>query len=117
MNDGVAALHASVDHPAKMVDGFGPDRIRQPAYPAEWTVADTLSHLGSAAVIMRRGFEEGVAGRDADGDVNQSVWDEWSAKSPDDQAADALEAMPPSWPCWTRPPTANSKRSTSPWAR
>ena len=92
MNDVVAALHASVDHLAKMVDGLGPDRIRQPAYPSDWTVADTLSHLGSGAVIMRRGFEDGVAGRDADGDFNQSVWDEWNAKSPEDQAADALDA-------------------------
>ncbi len=92
MNDVVAALQTSVDHLRTIVDGLGPDRIRQSAYPSEWTVADTLSHLGSGAVIMRRGFEDSLAGRDADGDFNQSVWDEWNAKSPDDQAADALEA-------------------------
>ena len=92
MSEELAALHASVDQLHRIVAGLGPDQIRQPAYPTEWTVADTLSHIGSGAVIMRRGFEDALAGRDTPGDFNQSVWDEWNAKSPDDQAADALVA-------------------------
>jgi uncharacterized protein (TIGR03083 family) len=92
MSEELAALHASVDQLHRIVSGLGPDEIRQPAYPTEWTVADTLSHVGSGAVIMRRGFEDALAGRDTPGDFNQSVWDEWNAKSPDDQAADALVA-------------------------
>jgi len=92
MSEELAALHASVDHLRSVVDGLGPDQIRQSAYPTEWTVADVLSHIGSGAVIMRRGFEDNLAGRDTPGDFNQSVWDEWNAKSPDDQAAEALAA-------------------------
>jgi uncharacterized protein (TIGR03083 family) len=92
MTEELAALHASVDQLHRIVAGLGPDQIRQPAYPTEWTVADVLSHVGSGGVIMRRGFEDALAGRDTPGDFNQSVWDEWNAKSPDDQVADALVA-------------------------
>jgi uncharacterized protein (TIGR03083 family) len=60
------------------------------AYPSEWTVADTFSHLGSGAVIGKRGFEDSVAHRDRDAEFNQSVWDEWNAKSPSDQVSDSL---------------------------
>jgi uncharacterized protein (TIGR03083 family) len=77
-------LEASRDRLARLVGALTPGQIRQQAYPSEWTVADVLSHLGSGAVITR--------GR-LDGDVDmQAVWDEWNAKDPDAQAADALEA-------------------------
>jgi len=92
MSEAPAALHASVEHLRAVVVGLGPDQLRQSAYPTEWTVADVLSHLGSGGEIMRRGFEDTLAGRDTPGGFNQSVWDEWNAKSPDDQAADALVA-------------------------
>jgi uncharacterized protein (TIGR03083 family) len=92
MSEELAALHASVDQLHRIVAGLGPDQIRQSAYPTEWTVADVLSHVGSGGVIMQRGFEDALAGRDTPGDFNQSVWDEWNAKSPDDQAAEALVA-------------------------
>jgi uncharacterized protein (TIGR03083 family) len=92
MSEALAALHASVDRLHRIAAGLGPDQVRQSAYPTEWTVADVLSHIGSGAVIMRRGFEDRLAGRETPGDFNQSVWDEWNAKSPDDQAAEALMA-------------------------
>ena len=92
MSEPVAALHASVDHLRTIVQGLSPEQLRQPAYPTEWTVADVLSHIGSGGIIMRRGLEDTLAGREADGAFNQSVWDEWNAKSPDDQAAEALAA-------------------------
>jgi uncharacterized protein (TIGR03083 family) len=77
-------LAASDNRLARLVGALAPEQIRQQAYPSEWTVADVLSHLGSGAVITR--------GR-LDGDVDmQAVWDEWNAKNPDAQAADALEA-------------------------
>jgi uncharacterized protein (TIGR03083 family) len=77
-------LAASRDRLARLVGGLTPGQIRQQAYPSEWTVADVLSHLGSGAVITRERL---------DGDVDmQAVWDEWNAKDPDAQAADALEA-------------------------
>ena len=78
------ALHRSAEHLHGVVDGLGPEEVRAPAYPTEWTVADVLSHLGSGATIMRLRL---------DGEVDmQAIWDEWNAKDPDTQAADALVA-------------------------
>jgi len=77
-------LASSVDRLAALVHSLTPQQLRQQAYPAEWTVAQVLSHLGSGAVITRLRL---------DGDVDaQSVWDEWNAKDPDAQAVDSLQA-------------------------
>ncbi|MGO8871120.1 MAG: maleylpyruvate isomerase family mycothiol-dependent enzyme [Acidimicrobiales bacterium] len=92
MSEGLPALHDSVEHLRQLVGRLEPDQLRQPAYPDGWTVADVLSHLGSGAVILRRGLDDVVSGRKRSADVNQSVWDEWNAKVPDAQAADALVA-------------------------
>ncbi len=92
MSEELAALHASVGHLRTIVGDLSPDQLRQSAYPTEWTIADVLSHVGSGGVIMRRGLEDTLAGREPDGAFNQSVWDEWVTMSPDDQAAGALAA-------------------------
>ena len=77
-------LNASRQRLADWVEQLTPEQVRQQAYPTEWTVADVLSHLGSGATIMRLRLE---------GDVDmRAVWDEWNAKDPDTQAADALVA-------------------------
>jgi uncharacterized protein (TIGR03083 family) len=60
------------------------------AYPKEWTIADTFSHLGSGAVIGKQSFENSITHREADPDFNASVWDEWNAKLPADQVSDSL---------------------------
>lgn len=78
----VGVLGASVGRLAALVEPLTPQQLRQQAYPTEWTVADVLSHLGSGAVFTRLRL---------DGEVDmQPVWDEWNAKDPDTQAADAL---------------------------
>jgi uncharacterized protein (TIGR03083 family) len=92
MSEELTALHVSATRLHRIVGGFGPEQVRQSAYPSEWSVADVLSHLGSGAVIMRRNFEDALAGNEADGSFNQSVWDGWNAKTPEDQAAEALVA-------------------------
>ncbi len=92
MSSGLEALDNSVDHLNKLVSQLSADQLTQPAYPTEWTIADTLSHIGSGAVIFTRAVEDVVHGRDTDADFNQSVWDRWNAKSPGEQAADSLLA-------------------------
>jgi uncharacterized protein (TIGR03083 family) len=92
MSDELSALHESVAHLRTLTSGFGPERVRASAYPTEWTVADTLSHIGSGAVITARGVEVATGQRPSDPDFSQTVWDEWNAKDPDAQAADALAA-------------------------
>ena len=63
-----------------------------PAYPSEWTIADTLSHLGSGAVIFLRMLEDSLAGEATPADMAPAVWDVWNAKSPAEQATDSLQA-------------------------
>jgi len=92
MTEGLKALHSSVDRLHGIVGGLDAAQLRGQAYPSEWTVADVLSHLGSGAVISRRGLEDGLAGVAPDPAFNQTVWDEWNAKDPEAQAAGVLEA-------------------------
>ncbi len=92
MSDSLAALHASVDRLAALVGPLEPATLETSAYPTEWTIADTLSHLGSGAVIFLRLLDDALAGRETPGDAFPAVWDEWNAKSPTDQAADAVVA-------------------------
>ena len=92
MTNELDALRHTVDHLHDVVGRLSVDQIKGPAYPSEWTVAETLSHLGSGAVIFAHGLAVSVAGEEGDPGFNQSVWDEWNAKAPEEQAADALVA-------------------------
>ena len=92
MPDRLAALHASVDHLAAVVGPLSPDQLTASAYPSEWTIADTLSHVGSGAVIFCRVLDAALADLKTPGDAFPAVWDEWNAKSPAAQAADSLVA-------------------------
>jgi uncharacterized protein (TIGR03083 family) len=51
-----------------------------------------MSHIGSGAVILSQRFDDIVAGTEYDQSFQQGVWDEWNAKAPEDQVADALVA-------------------------
>jgi uncharacterized protein (TIGR03083 family) len=92
MSDPLAALHDSVDRLAAVVAPLDLATLTTPAYPSEWTIADTLSHVGSGAVIFLRLVDDTLAGAETPGDAFPGVWDMWNAKSPSDQAADALVA-------------------------
>ena len=92
MSERLAVLRASVEHLAALAARLDPGQYTSPAYPSEWTIADTFSHLGSGAVIAAANLDNVLAGRVGDPTFNQSVWDEWNAKAPADQVADALAA-------------------------
>ncbi|MCU1397381.1 MAG: hypothetical protein JWN62_490 [Acidimicrobiales bacterium] len=92
MTDQLHALHASAERLRAIVESLDATQLTERAYPAEWTIADTLSHLGSGAVIMRSGLEAAVSGTPVADGFNQSVWDEWNAKSPAEQAAGVIAA-------------------------
>lgn len=81
----VEVLSASVQQLAALVGSLAPDQLRQPAYPTEWKISDVLSHIGSGAVITRLTLDDKET-------ETQAIWDEWNAKDPDQQAADALDA-------------------------
>jgi uncharacterized protein (TIGR03083 family) len=85
-------LRNSVEHLRSVIESatnLDPDA---PAYPAEWSIADTLSHIGSGAVILKQLLEDAISGSEADAGFNQSVWDAWNAKTPIDQVKDGLTA-------------------------
>jgi uncharacterized protein (TIGR03083 family) len=92
MSEQMTALHSSVERLRAVVERLDPAEYDLPAYPADWSIADVLSHIGSGAVILRRRFDDIVDGRETDEDFNQSIWDEWSAKTSVAQVADVLTA-------------------------
>jgi uncharacterized protein (TIGR03083 family) len=86
------ALRASVARLRELTSEMNEADLSRQAYPAEWTIADVLSHLGSAAVITQRRLEDALAGRDTPDDFAPGVWDTWNAKSPTDKRNEALAA-------------------------
>jgi uncharacterized protein (TIGR03083 family) len=89
MDDNYQVLMGSVERLSDLVKGLGPDALRAQAYPSEWTIADVLSHLGSAAMISALRVDEVLGGAEVS---PEAIWDEWNAKDPDVKAADALAA-------------------------
>jgi len=92
MTNRLEVLRRSVAHLQSVVDRLDVIDYQSPAYPTAWSIADTLSHVGSGSVIMHRTFDDVIYQRTPDGDFNQMVWDEWNAKSPGAQVADAVVA-------------------------
>jgi uncharacterized protein (TIGR03083 family) len=86
------ALETSVAYLRTLSEGLDENQYVASAHPSEWTVADTMSHLGSGAVIMKRRIDDIVGGKETPPEFNQSVWDVWNAKSPHAQVTDALIA-------------------------
>jgi uncharacterized protein (TIGR03083 family) len=88
----VDALRSSVQRLRDLAAAMSEEELTAGAYPTEWTLAQVLSHLGSAAVITQRRLEDALAGQDTPDDFAPGVWDAWNAKGPDAQRADALAA-------------------------
>ena len=89
----IATLRNSHERLVSLVRPLSPAQLREQSYCSDWTVAQVLSHLGSGAeigLLMLPGAlgTAEPAGREA----FPPIWDAWNAKSPDDQAADALAA-------------------------
>jgi uncharacterized protein (TIGR03083 family) len=87
----IATLRESHERLAGLAQPMTPEQVRGQSYCRDWTNAQVLSHLGSGAEIallmLPGAIGEGEpVGREAFG----PVWDIWNAKSPDQQAADAL---------------------------
>ena len=88
----IDALRSSVGRLRDLAASLTEQQLTGGAYPTEWTVAQVLSHLGSAAVITQRRLEDALAGQDTPDDFAQGVWDTWNAKNPVAQRDDALTA-------------------------
>jgi uncharacterized protein (TIGR03083 family) len=89
----IAALRASHDNLRSIVGSLTPEQIRERGYPAEWTVAQVLSHLGSGAEINTLTVDAGLAGAEPVArETFPPIWERWNGKSPDEQASDGIKA-------------------------
>jgi len=92
MSSATDALRSSTDHLRSIVESLDAEQLRAPAYPTEWSIADVLSHLGSGAIIFVRQVDDSLHETPTPADFSRSVWSEWDAKTPDDQATGLLTA-------------------------
>jgi uncharacterized protein (TIGR03083 family) len=92
MDSPVRALRASVGRLHELAGGLDDAQVASQSYCDDWSIAQVLSHLGSGAVISLRGLQDARAGTSPPEGFNQSVWDEWDAKTPRAQTDDALVA-------------------------
>jgi uncharacterized protein (TIGR03083 family) len=89
-----AALRNSRTRLVDAVAPLTPEQLRERSYDTEWSIAQALSHLGTGSIFFTFILEAGLHGEPAPGvDVMRPIWDEWNAKSPEDQAHDGLEAI------------------------
>jgi uncharacterized protein (TIGR03083 family) len=89
----LAALRNSRARLVEIATPLTAEQVREQSYDTEWSIAQVLSHIGTGSIFFKLILEAGVAGEPAPGiDVIQPVWDEWNAKSPDDQARDGIVA-------------------------
>jgi uncharacterized protein (TIGR03083 family) len=88
----IGALRFSVARLRDLTSTMGEADLTGRAYPAQWSIAQVLSHLGSGAVIMHRRLDDTLAGRTTPDDHAPGVWDTWNAKTPLAQRDDGLAA-------------------------
>lgn len=92
----LAALHASSQRLADTVGALSEHELQQPSKAGRWSIAQVLSHLGSAAEICTTLLQRGIAGETTGPrrEELEPVWKRWNALSPHAQreawlAADA----------------------------
>ncbi len=87
----IATLRNSHERLASVVVRLTPEQLRSQSYDTDWTVAQVLSHIGSGAEISLMMLPGALGQSEPVGpEAFRPVWDRWNAKSPDEQAADAL---------------------------
>ncbi len=89
----IDALRRSHDRLHAVAGPLDLDQLQQTSYASEWSIAQVLSHIGSQAEIFGLFLDAGLSEQDPPGpDAFPPIWETWNAKSPQDQAADALRA-------------------------
>jgi len=89
----IQALRHSHETLQAVAGPLGAGQLERRSYASQWSIAQVLSHLGSQAEIFSLLLDAGLAGQDPPGqDAFPPIWEAWNAKSPDNQAADALRA-------------------------
>lgn len=86
----VQGLRDAHDRLFSFAAGMDAGDLERPSYCDGWTIAQVLSHIGSAAEIGRATLRAALGGQEPlDQAGRQAIWDRWDAKSPAAQVADA----------------------------
>lgn len=89
----IDALRRSHERLRAVAGPLDADQLRRQSYAADWSIAQVLSHIGSQAEIFGLFLDAGLSGQDPPGpEAFGPIWATWNAKSPEEQAADALRA-------------------------
>jgi len=89
----LAAVRNSRARLVETVTRLTPEQLRTQSYDTEWSIAQVLSHIGTGSVLFKLILQAGLDGEPAPAmDLMRPVWDEWNAKSPEQQAHDGLAA-------------------------
>ena len=89
----IQALRHSHETLRAVAEPLDADQLERSSYASQWSIAQVLSHLGSQAEIFSLLLDAGLARQDPPGqDAFPPIWAAWNAKSPADQATDALHA-------------------------
>lgn len=86
----IAALRANHDTLVTLVPSLTDDLITGPSGASEWSIAQTLSHLGSGAEIAVKPIAA-AAGVPVEAEDNEAVWARWDGSDPVDQVAGFVE--------------------------
>jgi uncharacterized protein (TIGR03083 family) len=87
----IRALRHSQNRLASTVQPLSREQLLQPSYHS-WTIAEVLSHLGSAAEIFQGWFTAALDRTAPPGqETNQPIWDAWNARGAEAQARDSLD--------------------------
>jgi uncharacterized protein (TIGR03083 family) len=88
----IGALRHSHDTLQALVEPLDVERLQEPSYASDWSIAQVLSHLGSQSEMFGLFLEAGLSGQDPPGrEAFVPLWEAWNARDPQSQAADALQ--------------------------
>ncbi|MEW1685492.1 maleylpyruvate isomerase family mycothiol-dependent enzyme [Streptomyces sp. NPDC093594] len=83
------ALRVSSERLHRVVDSLSEAELARPSFSRDWSIAQVLSHLGSAAEICTMLVQRGVA-EDMRAPVREEIlpiWERWDALPPSEQRA------------------------------
>lgn len=94
VTDWLAAVHDSSRTLRELVAGLTEPQLNAPSYAGDWSVAQVLSHLGSAAEIGTVLLQRGMAGDDSAPTPQDTgpVWERWNALAATEQRAQWIQA-------------------------
>jgi uncharacterized protein (TIGR03083 family) len=87
----IVPLRNSHERLRALAEPLDAEQLGQRSYASEWSIAQVLSHLGSGAENFNAMLDQGLRGEDPPGrEAFAAVWAAWDARSPQEQATDAL---------------------------